>query len=48
MKEDLQESDGKSREQPTPELQNTLAPAVVEVWVERVKQHAGKTGTIQR
>lgn len=44
MKEDLQESDGKSKEQPVPELQNTLAPLVMEVWVEQVKQHAGLDG----
>ena len=43
MKEDLQESDGKSREQPMAELQNTLVPLVMEVWVQ-VKQHAGIDG----
>ena len=32
VREDLQESDRKSREWPRPELQNSLTPLVMEVW----------------
>lgn len=49
VREDFQESDGKSRERPRPELQNSLTPLVMEVWVVQFKQHAGiRWGTIQR
>lgn len=41
VRKDLQKSNQKSREWPTPELQNSLTPSVTEVWVVQFKQHAG-------
>ena len=45
VREDLQDSDRKSREQPTPELRNSLLHWVMEVWVVQFKQHAGRHST---